>query len=76
MEAHEVLDKQFNKIMELIDTLLEDIAGEPIGFTLIAFHDHHAIYGSNCDRGEIVVQLELLLEHWKAAKPNPDVMYN
>jgi hypothetical protein len=68
------VSQEFQNIMNRIHSDLVDIAGEPIGFTLIVYTDGRASYGSNCPREEVVSELKKLLDHWEQGFP--DVPYH
>lgn len=56
-----------------LSAVLEDIAGKPMGFSLIVFNAEAGSrmnYVSNCDRQEVINAMESLLAGWKGGMPD------
>lgn len=53
-----------------LDDILTELCGERIGFNLIIFTPERASYVSNCDRQQVIAELEHLLSLWKAGMPD------
>lgn len=53
-----------------IDRQLEDIAGEPVGFTLIVYTHPRASYISNVERSVAVREILALLDAWADGMPD------
>lgn len=53
-----------------LDRRLEDIAGEPVAFTLIVFTAPRASYISNARREESVREIKYLLSLWEQGMPD------
>lgn len=56
-----------------LDSLLRDIAGQRMGFSLIVFNaeeNSRMNYVSNCDRAEVEAALKSLLAGWEQGMPD------
>lgn len=53
-----------------LNMALEDIAGEPVGFSLFVWTGGRANYVSNAPRVEILPVLEAMIQQWKAGMPD------
>ena len=56
-----------------LSDLLEEIAGKPMGFSLVVFNAEAGSrlnYVSNCDRQEVYSALKSLISGWEAGMPN------
>lgn len=53
-----------------LDRRLEDIAGEPVGFTLIVYTFPRASYISNVDRKVAISEMLSLLAAWRSGMPD------
>jgi hypothetical protein len=61
-------------IATVINDVLEDETGQPMGFALVVFNqavDRRSSYVSNCNREDVTEALQELLQHWESG--NPDV---
>ena len=63
-------------IAQSLKTILEDIAGEPIGFVLVVSVDKTTQYVSNCKRSDGTELLESLLARWKSNRADIPAHYN
>jgi hypothetical protein len=60
-------------LAKLLGGMLEDIAGKPMGFSLLVFNAEEGSrmnYVSNCDRDEVHTALKSLLAGWEAGMPD------
>jgi len=67
------VSKELQEIARKIHVLLEEAAGQPMGFSLLVFQaepDSRMNYCSNCDRQEVIVVMEFLLESWRNGMPD------
>lgn len=53
-----------------LDRCLEDISGEPVGFTLIVYTHPRASYISNVERPVAVREIRALLDAWADGMPD------
>lgn len=56
-----------------LSSLLEEIAGKPMGFSLVVFNakpGSRLNYVSNCDRQEVYNALKSLITGWEAGMPD------
>ena len=64
------VSKEMQTVATVVSRILEEIAGEPMGFTLVVFTEGRASYVSNCKRGEVIQELKTLLSYWDAGMPD------
>jgi hypothetical protein len=60
-------------LADQIDKILEEIAGERMGFSLVVFNTKPGSrmnYVSNCDREEVINALSSLLDGWEQGMPD------
>jgi hypothetical protein len=60
-------------LADTLNGLLEDIAGKPMGFSLIVFNAEAGSrmnYVSNCDRQEVINAMKSLLAGWEQGMPD------
>ena len=60
-------------LADLIDTRLENLTGERVGFCLLAFNtveNSRASYISNCHREEVIKAMKGLLDYWDQGGPD------
>lgn len=64
------LSKKLQAIAQGLDEVIEEAAGERVGFTLIVFTEGRASYISTVKRDESVREIKHLLECWGAGLPD------
>lgn len=57
-------------IAEALENIIESIAGERVGFTLLVFTEERASYISNVPRADSVREIKGLLADWEAGAPD------
>jgi hypothetical protein len=72
-EADKKVSEQLQNVAKGLNQLLEEIAGQKMGFSLVVFNAEAGSrlnYVSNCDRGEVEKALGELLAGWKKGMPD------
>ena len=64
------VSKEMQTVATVVSRILEEIAGEPMGFALVVFTEGRASYISNCKREEVIQELKTLLSYWDAGMPD------
>jgi hypothetical protein len=64
------LSAALQDIAGALDEVIEETAGERIGFCLIVFTEERASYISSVDRKIVTEQLKYLLELWEGGMPD------
>ncbi len=64
------LSHELQAIAKRLDTDIERVAGERIGFTLLVFTEGRASYISTVARHESVREIQNLLDVWGAGMPD------
>ena len=67
------ISNELNTLAETVDALLQEIAGEPVGFSLLVYPKHiesRVSYIGNCDREESTEALKQLLGYWDKGMPD------
>ena len=62
------VSESMQSLADTLNGLLEDIAGKPMGFSLIVFNAEAGSrmnYVSNCDRQEVINAMKSLLAGWE-----------
>lgn len=57
-------------VAKKLEAMLEDVAGEPLAFTLIIYTEPRASYISNADRSLCVQEIKHLLDLWDHGMPD------
>jgi hypothetical protein len=57
-------------IARLLDSAIEQVAGERIAFTLMIFTEGRASYISTAKRDDSVREIKTLLSHWEQGMPD------
>lgn len=70
MTADVAVSQRLQDLARELDRQLEDIAGEPVGFTLIVYTSPRASYISNARREESVREIKYLLSLWEQGMPD------
>ena len=70
MTADVRVSQRLQELAQELDRQLEDIAGEPVGFTLIVYTHPRASYISNVARPVAVREIRALLAAWAAGMPD------
>jgi hypothetical protein len=68
--ADVAVSQRLQDLARELDRQLEDIAGEPVGFTLIVYTSPRASYISNVDRKVAIREMLRLLAAWRAGMPD------
>lgn len=76
MSASARLSVRLQDIAQSLSEVLDEVAGEPIGFVLVLSADKTAQYISNCDRKDGRELIEELLARWKAGRADIPAHYN
>lgn len=64
------LSKKLQAIAQGLDEVIEEAAGERVGFTLIVFTEGRASYISTVKRDESVREIKNLLQLWGEGMPD------
>lgn len=67
------VSESMQSLADTLNGLLEDIAGKPMGFSLIVFNAEAGSrmnYVSNCDRQEVINAMKSLLAGWEQGMPD------
>ena len=70
MPADIAISERLQELAREVDRRLADIAGEPVGFTLIVYTMPRASYISNVAREDAVRNILDLLAAWDAGMPD------
>lgn len=63
-------------LAQALSDVLEETAGEPVGFVLVMSADNIAQYVANVDRADGKELLQSLLDRWKAGRADIPAHYN
>lgn len=69
-EATVRLSQSLQAIAQGLDEVIEEVAGERVGFTLIVFTEGRASYISTVKREDSVREIKNLLDIWEQGMPD------